>query len=187
MQHTLRYNPPNNWRNENGFNPLFTGLIDLCQALRHKLSPSSPLTMLEIGSYKGESTSIFAASGLFSSITCVEPFQGDELALELFKDDWIKVKKEFWTNTRHWDYIHLINDYSYNIYDEGKRYDFIYIDANHDYESIKKEIEMFTPLANKAIGGHDYHHDHQGVFDAVNEKFGTPAYVFEDSSWLVYL
>ena len=98
MKNTLRYNPPPEWNKDNNYNYQYFGLIRLCEHLVSYFVERKNITMLEIGSYKGESTSIFASTGLFSKITCLEPFEGNEEALDLLDDDWIRVKKEFWTN-----------------------------------------------------------------------------------------
>ena len=50
--------------------------------------------------------------------------------------------------------------------------DFVYIDANHGYESVIKDIEFAQRLVKHGIiGGHDYSLDFPGVVKAVNEKF----------------
>ena len=190
MKHTLRYNPLPQWRSNINFNFYFFGLVDLCFELSNKLNISKPMTMVEIGCYKGESTSIFASSGIFEKITCIDPFEGDEEALTLLNDDWARVKKEYWTNTRHWDSINLIQDYSYKVVEAFKdnSLDFVYIDGSHEYLDVKKDIELYLPKCKKVIGGHDY--DRKGnieVCNAVDEVLGVPDKVFKDSSWIKYL
>ena len=57
--------------------------------------------------------------------------------------------------------------------------DFIYIDGNHQYEFVKKDIEAYYPKVKKGgiIGGDDYTHSPEteserfGVFKAANEFF----------------
>ena len=168
MQYSLRYNPPPTWRNKNQFNILFFGLVELCKHLHVKFKDKLPLNMLEIGSYKGESTSIFAASGIFNKITCLDPHFGEEKALEIFGEDWTKVKKEFWTNTRYYNNIKLIQAYSHQVSDSffNEEFDFIYIDGSHDYDDVKQDLELYLPKTKLAIGGHDYNNDHMGVVNA---------------------
>ncbi len=57
-------------------------------------------------------------------------------------------------------------------------FDFIYIDAAHDYESVKNDLRAWWPKLREGgvFGGHDYFPDHRvwrgvpvGVFQAVNE------------------
>jgi hypothetical protein len=49
--------------------------------------------------------------------------------------------------------------------------DFVYIDGNHSYESVKKDITLYYPLIknNGLIGGHDYTPYYESVMRAVNE------------------
>lgn len=52
--------------------------------------------------------------------------------------------------------------------------DFVYIDGNHEYEYVRKDIESFYPLLKSGgiIGGHDFYNgyaDHDGVINAVTE------------------
>jgi hypothetical protein len=49
--------------------------------------------------------------------------------------------------------------------------DFVYIDGNHSYESVKKDIMLYYPLIknNGLIGGHDYTPYYKTVMRAVNE------------------
>ena len=100
------------------------------------------------------------------------------------------IKKEFFINTRHFDNIELIEDYSYNVVDnfEDKSIDFIYIDGEHDYESVKKDIELYLPKLKDSgiIGGHDFSTQWPGVRRAVNETLGIPNHVYGDHSWLKY-
>ena len=188
MKNTLRYNPPKEWLGHKGYNHQYFGLVSACDWLS-TIFKNGKASLLEIGSYKGESTSIFASSGLFSKITCLEPFEGNEEALDIFDDDWDRVKKEFYTNTRHWDYINLIQDFSYNVVDlfPDQHFDMIYIDANHKYENVKDDITRCLPKCITLIGGHDYGNQHPGVKKAVNELLGTPEGIFNDGSWIKIL
>ena len=49
--------------------------------------------------------------------------------------------------------------------------DFVFIDANHEYEEVKKDIELWYPKVKKGgiFAGHDYSDTWQGVVKAVNE------------------
>jgi predicted O-methyltransferase YrrM len=52
--------------------------------------------------------------------------------------------------------------------------DFVYIDGNHDYEYVKKDIKMYYPKIKEGgvIGGHDFNATSLGVVKAVTEYFG---------------
>jgi predicted O-methyltransferase YrrM len=66
-------------------------------------------------------------------------------------------------------------------------FDFVYIDAAHDYESVKRDIDAWLPKVKPggALAGDDYHPTWKGVMDAVNEKLGASALqVIEKAQWL---
>lgn len=184
MNNTLRYSPPKEWHGPNDYNCLYFGLVHSVQWIYDYLKKGD-LNLLEIGSYKGESTSIFASSGLFKEITCIDPLDGNEEALEMLNDDWKTVKTQFYTNTRHWDHINLIQDYSFNQVNNfpDKYFDVIYMDADHSYDALKRDIELYLPKCSKIIGGHDYGDDHPDVKKVVEDLFEKPDIVFCDGSW----
>ena len=55
-----------------------------------------------------------------------------------------------------------------------KQFDIVYIDAEHDYDSVKRDIELWKPRARHIIAGHDYLAFH-GVKEAVDAALGPPA------------
>lgn len=182
---SLRFNPPKKWNNQNR-NSLYLGLSQLIIDVVNTLGEKSNLKMLEIGSYNGESTSMFASCGIFKEIHCIEPFSGNEQANEIFERNWDDVVDDFYNNIKHFDNIILHKDYSYNIFNKfpDKYFDFIYIDASHNYEDVKRDILMFLPKTNHLIGGHDYQKNWQGVVIAVNEIFNHPHKTYIDGSWV---
>jgi hypothetical protein len=64
-------------------------------------------------------------------------------------------------------------------------FDFVYIDADHNYEPVMQDIESWYPLVKKGgiIGGHDF--GRWGVKPAVEDSFGHD-YVYIDlgNVWL---
>ena len=73
--------------------------------------------------------------------------------------------------------LKIIRDFSTSaakVFDKGY-FDLVFIDANHSYDYVKKDINIWLPLVkpNGVICGHDYSYqwkDH--VAKAVNERFG---------------
>lgn len=53
--------------------------------------------------------------------------------------------------------------------------DFVFVDADHVYESVKKDILAWLPKVKPGgiIAGHDYNKEHPGVLQAVPEIFGN--------------
>ncbi|MBL6958475.1 MAG: class I SAM-dependent methyltransferase [Rhodospirillales bacterium] len=75
--------------------------------------------------------------------------------------------------------VEIHRDYSFNVADRfaDNSLDWIYIDGNHQYDAVKKDLEVFYPKIKPDgfILGHDYaNHErarrhHYGVVEAVNE------------------
>ena len=167
-------------------NNMFFGFVDMLTEL--KTIKDKNTTMIEIGSYMGESTMLFASSQIFDKIYTIEPHEGHEIFNENHGYSWELVKQQFEINTRYFDNISLISDYSYNVVDtfEDNSIDFIYIDANHLYESVKQDLTLYYPKVKPGgyIGGHDYQKDWPGVVTAIHEIIGYPEKVFDDGSWI---
>jgi predicted O-methyltransferase YrrM len=73
---------------------------------------------------------------------------------------------------------------------EDKSLDFVFIDADHVYESVKRDIIAWLPKIKPGgiIAGHDYCDVHPGVIQAVNEIFGKENVCFDyidEICWMV--
>jgi len=64
--------------------------------------------------------------------------------------------------------------YHYKKYVNEKYFDLVFVDAEHDYESVKRDILTWAPLVkeNGIMCGHDYASRERGVIKAVNEIYG---------------
>tara|TARA_R110001592_G_scaffold160695_4_gene392997 strand:+ start:40381 stop:40899 length:519 start_codon:yes stop_codon:yes gene_type:complete len=139
------------------------GLNDLCIDL---LSTKS--SVLELGCNDGVSTSLF--SKYAHKVTAVD--------INLTEDLNSLIKKS--SNIR---FEHLDIDLFFQ--DNTEKYDLIYIDGPHDYDSVKRHIHKSIENINEGgfICGHDYHSDF-GVVQAVNDVLGNDNIkVYSDSSW----
>ena len=185
-----------NWNN-NTFNKQFFGLSKLIQFIYYNyLTENKEYKMIEIGAYMGESTMMFACLNLFKEIHTIEPFKDMGGRIEQFNSqndyNWDTIYNEFQINTRLFDNITLHKDFSYNVADkfEDNSVDFIYIDGDHSYDAVTKDLEMYLPKLkhNGVIGGHDYsendQYNKQNTIKAVNNIVGKPDKVFVDSSWV---
>lgn len=188
-KYSLRFNPPKEWNMVDSHNRFYFGLLYFNIFILEHFNYKGNLKMMEIGSYRGESTFMWASSGMFKEIICVDPYKGEtDNKNEYFDEDWSTVKRDFWTNIRYFNNVKLVQDFSYNIIDSypDNYFDFIYIDASHEYEDVKKDIQISLPKVKHGglIGGHDYQKPWTGVIKAVDELFEKPDLVFEDESWV---
>ncbi|MDD3896450.1 MAG: class I SAM-dependent methyltransferase [Candidatus Peribacteraceae bacterium] len=151
------------------------GLADLLSYMHDSLPTEK--TMVEIGSYAGESAAIFAKA--FTAVYAVDPWS---LGMR-------PVEKAFDKRTKDIRNITKVKKRSEEAarFFEDESLDFVYIDALHDYQSVKDDIHYWLPKIKKGcfIGGHDYETgENAGVIYAVDELFGKPDKVFMDSSWI---
>ncbi len=57
---------------------------------------------------------------------------------------------------------------------KDRKFQTIFLDAAHDYESIKKDIELWQPHATVILSGHDYCAPWPGTVAAVDSAFRKP-------------
>ena len=166
------------------------GLLDLIK----ELGDNSNKTMIEIGSFVGESTVLFAQH--FKEVLAIDPFLADydpaDPTSYLFEFN--NVYQTYLQRTGDYKNILTIVSTSDQALEElkGQEFDFIYIDGLHTYEGVKNDITNYLPLIKKGgvIGGHDYTDTHPhlvGVKVAVDEMLGKPDKVFKDNSWIKFL
>jgi hypothetical protein len=165
------------------------GLVSLIEHI-NTIIPTNQLTMIEIGAYAGESTTLFAQH--FKEVITIDPFMNDydpkDVTCQFM--DLELVYEKFLENIKPFNNISHIKDISDKaIFEIDKKVDFVYIDGLHTYEQVKNDIANYKPFINENgfIGGHDYHSVWQGVMDAVNESLGEPDRNFIDTSWIKQL
>ena len=173
------------WAQDGAQGKLFRDLLG-------RMDTSKPLRIVEVGVYKGRMTAliceILAEMGINAEYHCVDHFLGSEeherkdyypdfeanilplaLAFEcvditVHRDDSIVVASTF----------------------ETASCDIVYIDASHDYESVKKDIDAWVKVVKPGgyLCGDDYVHCWPGVIKAVNEYFGAEKVgIVSSSQW----
>ena len=162
------------------------GLIDLIKY--YKLENKN---IVEIGCYLGISTEIFA-------LFCEKVISIDLWGLdnnydggENPKDYWPTIEQKAKDRLARYPHVTLIKDfgenYNKNILDNS--IDMVYIDANHSYEYVFKDLLIWYGKVKTGgiLAGHDY--NQEGVKKAVNEFFKEKnihkIIVFKDTSWSV--
>jgi len=146
-------------------------------------------TMAEIGSYSGDSTEIFAKA--CNEIYCIDPWQNgyDPLDAASHLYPMHLVEKQFDSLMELYPNIQkfkMKSDVAVKLFND-EYFDFVYVDGNHSYESVKEDIKAWLPKikSNGWIAGHDYKNRHHPLVEkAVNETIGIPDQTFRDTSWL---
>lgn len=161
-----------------------TGLLDFIKFIK-QFYDTKELTLLEIGSFKGESSEMFAKE--FKTVTCVDSWIGKSVEMYLNTCTPKDIENEFDSMAKKYKNIVKIKGDSIEIAKNiTEQYDVIYIDASHDYVSVKNDIQVWRDKARIIISGHDYSPKHKGVIKAVNEIYYLPDEKFKDNTWLVW-
>ena len=164
---------------------LFTGLQDFIKECCHR-----DMVMAEIGCWIGESTFLFA-----NAVKVI--YAIDAWDVNISNEPVLLDSNLFGVAETVFDYKMMKFDNVVKIKDTSivasrvfgyQTLDLVYIDANHDYQSVLNDIRIWAPKVKIGglITGHDYTHENgYGVIQAVDEVFGKPDKVFEDTSWSV--
>ena len=202
------------WKIQEPFNQFSdndeSALSDLCNKINKEGS-----IFCEIGCWLGHSTSIIAnrAKFLNGRVICIDTFNGSPgtiLENHVKNND---VYNEFKKNMidlgldNYIDVFNMDSDNAVKFIDDNK-IDFLFIDGNHIYEQVKKDIYNYYPKVKDKgiISGHDYEIGfdldingftsidlsqdmskgyHCGVIKAVNNIF--PAFnIVGDRIWWLY-
>lgn len=160
-------------------------LIEFCKYLQNKLGNLKKKRICELGSWTGCSMEIF--SQFFGQVVCIDQWKAtdgdpddisrnfDMSEVERIFDDRAKDKKNV-VKMRGTSYTELEKF-------DDKYFDVIYIDADHSYEGVLKDLEIAKKKA-KLVTGHDYVKGFPGVMKAVKEQVGIPEKIFEEGSWI---
>jgi hypothetical protein len=135
--------------------------------------------IVEIGVLDGETTKEISKDALVP-IYGIDPIIPDSMNAGL-----IGHEQNIKDNMKHYNKFTFIKDYSYNIVKIwDKPIDMVFIDGDHNYDAVKKDIEDWWKLLS--VGGVMFIHDsapvtsepstfkgHEGVIMAVKEKKKT--------------
>lgn len=141
------------------------GLIELIQFAK-------PKSVIEIGSHHGVSTEAFL-------ILCEQVFAVDY---------WPSGREHFDARCLSYPNLWVVRGKSPEVLDQfgDETFDLCYIDADHDYEAVVKDIRACKRLVKAGgwLAGHDY--AHEDVRNAVQAALGPVApRIFQDTSWLL--
>jgi predicted O-methyltransferase YrrM len=149
---------------------------------------------VEIGSWKGKSTVYMAEeikkSGKNIKFYTIDTFEGTREEHDLESD--IIHHSLYETYLKNIDpikdFITTIRGSSWEMHKEFKEnsIDFLFIDGDHTYEGVKKDLSLWFPKVKKGgiISGHDYTEPTCGVKMAVDEFFLFTGIIIDRSSWI---
>lgn len=163
------------------------GLQELVGWITRPNSKLKNIVMAEIGCYVGESTSIFAEK--VKEVYAIDPWKNgyDDHDGASYKHKMDDVYAQFQENTKRFKNIVTVRKPSLEavVEFEDHSLDFVYIDGEHTYTAVKKDIMAWLPKVKPGayIGGHDI--SMGGVAHAIFEHFKGVERVFSDSSWVV--
>lgn len=167
---------------------LYSTVVNTCSDNAH---------FVEIGSWKGQSSAFMAVcisnSNKNIKFDCIDTWQGsEEHALQpQFYDD---LYREFLNNissvSQYIRPLRMASTAAAKIYKDGSL-DFVFIDAAHDYDNVKADINAWYPKVKLGgiIAGHDYNSEHfPGTKKAVDEFFTGKNLLMNQSelTWLYY-
>ena len=161
----------------------YPGLYDLLSSIE-----GENLTVLEIGSYTGESTEVFANSPKIRKVIAVDPWLDEEKCEHYTFNKMNLVETIFDHRLQHHKKVEKIKSKIEDI--EIPEVDIVYIDAIHTYKGVKKDIDLVKNKVKMYICGHDYSQQFKGVMQAVDElakELNKQVMVFSDTSWRIKL
>jgi hypothetical protein len=171
----------------------------LCQSIDAK-------TYVEVGCKEGRTTGFVLAQCPDLRAIAIDPWcaqpAGDDASRETYeKWDFAQIQAKFWENVGlNKGRCHQLQQTSHEAAIEWtarahvmqtqpvKYAEVIFIDALHDYESVKQDIAVWWPLVRDGgyLCGHDYNHKWPGVMRAVAEHFNLmDVCLGPDSMWWV--
>ena len=132
----------------------------------------------EIGVLKGVNANFILGSLSIKKLYLVDPYyekENYEIAKKVLKDSEDKLE---WL-------IGTTEEKANEIPDDSL--DFCYIDGNHEYEFVKKDIELCYPKVKVGaiLGGHDFCRGHEPVVEAVLERFNRNDLFVSNRDWWI--
>ena len=143
------------------------GLNDLCEKYI-----KNDFVILELGSNDGVSSTLF--SFFAKKVVCVDSQKTESLSKVILENDNI-----IFNHTSFENFYNTDGDF---------KYDLIYIDGNHDFNSVYNDIEMFKQKVKEGgyLSGHDCNPSTPEVRVAIESHFPNEEIIlFSDSSWLI--
>jgi len=141
--------------------------------------------ILEIGAWRGRSTRALA-DNTEGTVHVVDDWSG---AGWDYGEDMANVRRRFRSNLL--DHIETRRVYVFERSSaeavevlKHRRFDLTFVDGDHRYEAVKRDLELWEPLTIGLLCGHDFG-SMPGVAEAVTERFPEAERVKDTSIWWV--
>lgn len=166
--------------------------MEICDLTEKVRRPGIPPIIVEVGVAEGHHSKgiaeYLAKNG--GHLVCVDWFEGSMVGDRYIIPKGLKGK--FLEHTKDCNIIIVPHEsgFAASLF-RDKLFDVVWIDADHRYHAIKRDIELWLPKVRPGgiLSGHDYDAEyfneayieedyvdgvHHGVTKAVNERFGKP-------------
>jgi len=168
-------------------NSWLTGLLGCINYVRDRINV---VNMVEIGSYQGESTTLFAHYFKPKNLYAIDPFvNGYDDQDGSSTGDFTNVIYNFNLRIKQFPCIKHLRQFSDKaaVQFEDNSLDFVYVDGDHTFDAVLKDVKAYVPKVRVGgyIGGHDL--GKKEITDVLILCFGDADVFFEDSSWLVQI
>jgi len=156
------------------------GLLEMVNHI-HTNNPNAK-HWLELGSNIGESSTIFLGFPFVEKLECIEQAPGNVQLLKTKYSEYVQSNR---CSIHHGFSYALVNKF------DNESLDVDYIDADHNYDSVVRDIQDYLPKIRLGgfICGHDYDRiAWPGVVKAVDEcahRLNKQLAIFKDTSWLL--
>jgi len=157
--------------------------IDRC----HQFAEFPLKTVVEVGSYVGDSTEIF--SNNFDNVVAIDPWKNsyDDKDGSSYLYPMNMIEAQFDELVKSKGNIKKIKTTSVK---GAKQYkdeslDMVYIDAVHQYKNVVEDMKVWYPKIKYGgiLSGHDFTPNFPGCMKAIKEYIGSPTLLSRDTSW----
>jgi hypothetical protein len=158
-------------RTENWWRPLYYHVVPKI------INDNGYKTGIEIGvAFGGHAEAIFQNTSI-EILVCVDPWEFTGAEFEGLKNKYDYDEWAFYVRQRLLDLsinclVERTTSDEFAKYAHNNFFDFVFIDGDHSYEQVKKDIQNYLPKIKSGgmLIGHDYGHaDYMGVKQAVDE------------------
>ena len=152
---------------------------------------------VEVGTKEGRTTAHILQECPNVQVTALDPWcempsQGPVSGGEAYdRWDFDAIENSFWERVDPWKdrltFLRRTSEEAAPAVEDGSQ-DLVFIDAAHDYDSVKQDIELWIPKVKDGgiLAGHDFQHSFPTVMDAVADSFNLMfVEVMPDSVWWV--